>query len=183
LTNAFTTLSTFDYKRQCVSYSKLSHTSRLSIQNPADGKTCTIKPVSPNIAQRSLGVLIAPDGDGRTQLRHSIQKARELFGKFKNASMTSHTKFIAVNSIVAPAILYPMVAAYFLDREISPINSILNQMQCVALGLNRNFPRAILHVPPSLGGLGLPSPMQKIMKLRVNYFFITYGDNLTTATS
>lgn len=43
-------------------------------------------------------------------------------------------------------------------------------MRCTALGLNKNCPRGIIHGPPLLGGMGIPSPHQKITKDRINYF-------------
>jgi hypothetical protein len=46
----------------------------------------------------------------------------------------------------------------------------MEQMQYHALGLNRNFPRNVLHGPLMLGGLGIPSPAHKVTALRLNYF-------------
>lgn len=46
-----------------------------------------------------------------------------------------------------------------------------SQMNCIVLGLNRRFPQAILHGPPSLGGISTPSSSQKNILEKLNYFF------------
>ncbi len=112
---------------------------------------------------------LAPKGDGKTEIRFSTRKAKELHGE-KNANIHRRVKLIAVQSIIEPEILYPLVATYFSPSDIAPIDSILTQMRCTALGLNKNFPRGIIHGPPLLGGMGIPSPHQKITKDRINYF-------------
>jgi hypothetical protein len=52
-------------------------------------------------------------------------------------------------------------------------------MKCNALGLNRNFPRAVIHGPMVLGGLGIPSLHQKNTKDLITCFLF----NLRKASS
>ncbi len=75
-----------------------------------------------------------------------------------------------MNSIIEPTVLYPLVNTLYPIRDLSPIESTISQMQCAALGLNRNFPQALLHGPPDLGGIGVPSPQHKITRDRIFYF-------------
>ncbi len=91
--------------------------------------------IPPNLARRKLSVIQAPDSNGKTQLDHSLKKAKEFAG--------------------------------------------MSQLQCSVLGLNWNFPRAVLHGPMALGGLGIPSADQKITRDRVNYFLF---NNRRTST-
>jgi hypothetical protein len=94
-------------------------------------------------------------------------KAREFFSKFINGTMS---KWVAMNSIIEPSLIYPLVTTSYSPKQIGPIDSLTSQMKCLALGLSRKFPRAILHGPTSLGGMGIPSTSQKNTKERVNYF-------------
>ena len=63
-----------------------------------------------------------------------------------------------------------MVTSLCSPKKSGALDSITSQLKCVALGLNRHFPRAILHGPMMLGGLGIPSSTQKYAKERLNYF-------------
>jgi len=109
-----------------------------------------------------LGVILSPDGKGMNQLKATLSKAKEFFGKFLNSSLSSKAKWMAVTTVIEPALLYPLVTSIFPLKNFQPIDSITSQMQCVSLGLNRHFPRAVLHGPMSLGGLGCPSASQKM---------------------
>jgi hypothetical protein len=142
----------------------------LVITNRADNSKHHIERVSPSVSRRTLGVLLSPDGDGRNQLRLCLSRAKEFLGKFKNSSMPNKAKWIAVTTVIEPAIIYPLLNTTFSPKDISPIDSCLSQMKCSALGLNRNFPRAVLHGPTGLGGLGIPSICQKNIKDLITYF-------------
>jgi hypothetical protein len=46
----------------------------------------------------------------------------------------------------------------------------MSSLRCSALGLNRPFPRAILHGTMLLGRIGIPTTKQKATKDHLNYF-------------
>jgi hypothetical protein len=129
-------------------------------------------------------VILAPDGKGNAQLKHSLAKAKEFLGKFKNCSMSQEATWIAVSTIIEPAIIYPLLNTSFSSQNIQPIDSVLSQLKCTALGFNRNFPRAVIHGPKIIGVAGIPSLTQKNTKDRVTYFLYnlrkcsTIRDNL-----
>jgi len=77
---------------------------------------------------------------------------------------------MALESVISPAVLYPMVNVLFRQSNFHPIDSILSQLYCSTLGLNRNFLRAVLHSPTCLGGIGVPSPKHRITRDHINYF-------------
>jgi len=104
------------------------------------------------------------------QLKHCLSRAKEFLGKFRNTSMSPHAKRLAITTFIEPAILYPLLNTFYSLAEIKPIESILSQLKCSALGLNRNFPHAVLHCPILLGGIGIPSLTQKNAKDRILYF-------------
>lgn len=65
-------------------------------------------------------------------------------------------------------------------KDFYPIDSLLTQLKCSALGLNCNFPRAVLHGPLELGGTGIPSSQQKLTAERINYFLYSiHRDTMT----
>jgi hypothetical protein len=117
-----------------------------------------------------LALILSPNGQGKTQLKHSMNKAKEFFGKFINSSLPQEAKWVAISTVIEPAIIYPLVNTFFSSNDIQPLDSIISQMKCVALGLNCHFPRVILHCPLLLGGMGIPSLIQKNAKDWLNYF-------------
>jgi hypothetical protein len=140
------------------------------ITNRTDNSKHHIEKVLPSISGRTLGVLLSPVGDGRDQLRLCLSHAKKFLGKFKNSSMPNKAKWIAITTVIEPAILYPLLNTTYSPKDICPIDSCLSQMKCSALGLNRNFPRVVLHGPTGLGGLGIPSICQKNIKDLITYF-------------
>ena len=123
----------------------------ITIPDPADGRNYILQATSPNCAQQTLGVLLAPDGGSTTQLSHSFLKVKELHAKLRISSLKPKAKLMALGSVIFPAVLYPMVNVLFRQSNFHPIDSILSQLYCSTLGLNRNFPRAVLHSPTCLG--------------------------------
>jgi hypothetical protein len=142
----------------------------ITIPDPADGRNYILQATSPNCAQQTLGVLLAPDGGSTTQLSHSFLKVKELHAKLRISSLKPKAKLMALESVISPAVLYPMVNVLFRQSNFHPIDSILSQLYCSTLGLNRNFLRAVLHSPTCLGGIGVPSPKHRITRDHINYF-------------
>jgi hypothetical protein len=77
---------TMDFKSNSVKYKKITSVSGISIINPADGKRTNIAGLQPSDSRRTLGVLLSPDGKGINQLKVTLSKAKEFFGKFMNSS-------------------------------------------------------------------------------------------------
>jgi hypothetical protein len=146
-----------NYKTNSIEYDAISSEKIFKMKNPSDNKYNSIQGLPPSEARRTLGVIIAPDGKGSTQLRHSILKTKEFFAKISNASLSSKAKWTAIMTMIEPAILYPLVNVFFSSKEIQPLDSLTSRMKCQALWLNRNFPRAILHRSTMLEGIGIPS--------------------------
>jgi hypothetical protein len=69
-----------------------------------------------------------------------------------------------------PAVLYPIMACACTDKEMTTLDKTLSKAKCHALGLNEHFPRAILHGPLHLGGMGIHTAQTKTMTTRITYF-------------
>jgi hypothetical protein len=126
--------------------------------------------IHPSTAKRTLGVWLSPDGNGSTQMSVTITKAREFLGKLTISSLTKHAKWLAIEAMIELSLMYPLINTIFSDMDIKPVESILSNLRCSVLGLNRNFPRALLYGPALLGSLGLPSPKHKNTRHHINYF-------------
>jgi hypothetical protein len=133
-------LPTFNFKKMAVTYKPLPSSRPIMITNHMTSKQVSIEQVLPTLAQRTLGVILAPDGSAAVQIPHTTSRAREFYGKLLNSSLSRKAKRTAVQFIIEPSISYPLLATYFLEAEIKPLESIMSTMKCAALGLNSHFP-------------------------------------------
>jgi len=127
--------------------------------------------MSPTIANQTLVVHVAPDGKGKTQLQHSIQKNQGIHWEILQCHNDPSGMLGCITVCDWTGGNVSLVMVSYSPSEFQPIESGILQLQRAALGLNRNFPLAVLHGHPFLGGLGTPSLFQKNAKDRLNYFF------------
>jgi len=86
----------------------------VDIINRATGRTVNIPMISHDVAKRPLGVNLSPAGAHSAQLWHMLQYAKVLTGKIRNSTLSQKAKLMAVNSVIGPAILYPLVNTFYL---------------------------------------------------------------------
>jgi hypothetical protein len=46
------------------------------------------------------------------------KKAREFHGKLTNSSLSKHAKWLAVEAMIEPSLMYPLVTTFFSDMDI-----------------------------------------------------------------
>jgi hypothetical protein len=96
--------------------------------------------------------------------------AHAYLNRIKNSRLNKKAKWKAITTVLEPAVLYPLMACSCKDKEMDHLDKTLSKAKCHALGLNEHFPRAVLHGPVSLGGLGIHSGQTKTTTTRINYF-------------
>jgi hypothetical protein len=97
----------------------------ISICNPADNSIHHLERVSPSTSRRTLGVILTPDGKGDSQIKHCLNKAREFLRKFSNCSMPQEAKWIAITTVIEPAMIYPLLNTSFSPKQIKSIEFYL----------------------------------------------------------
>jgi len=73
--------SKLNYSTGSIKYLKVALPDALTLHNHETGPTQSLRELSPNDARRTLGVFLSPSGDGRTQLKQTLLKAKEFHGK------------------------------------------------------------------------------------------------------
>jgi hypothetical protein len=91
--------------------------------------------VPPCTACRTLGIFISSDGSASAQMKQTIQKAKGLYGKISNSSLSVKAKWVASETIIELSISYPLVNTYFNDRDIRPLECVMSTLCCSALAL------------------------------------------------
>lgn len=143
----------------------------IHIQDPETNQTTPVKRLEPSDGKRTLGVILAPDGNCSTQIKTSHDIAATYVGKLKHSKLSKQAKWTAVTTILEPGVLYPLMALNSTKRDLEKIDKILATVKCHALGLNEHFPRAILHGPLAPGGMAIPNTITKTTATRLTYFF------------
>jgi hypothetical protein len=151
-------LPMWNYKKHKIQYYELPMQPPVKLYNPANGTTKAMMKVHHTHPKCTLGVILNPTGCAHSQIKHSVQKARELSGKLHNALLPNKSQWLAVDSVIEPAVMYPLVNILFQATDIHPITSIISRLRCSALGLKRHFPRMLLYGPKNLRGIGITHP-------------------------
>jgi len=121
-------LPKLNFHKNKIVYSEIPMPSPVLLHNPENKTVQPISQVNPSEARRTLGVVLNPIGDGRPQLCHSLKILRELNGKLRSSQMSSQAKLLAVEMVIYPAVMYPMVNTYFSEPEFRPITSIISPL-------------------------------------------------------
>lgn len=100
-----------NYKNNSITYSKLDPEHTFTVTDHWTGTRHPIQSLHPSDSQRTLGVILSPDGNGSAQLKHSYGKAKEFYAKYKNTLLSQKAQLIAVYTIIG---LYPLVTTCFL---------------------------------------------------------------------
>ncbi len=133
-------LPTYSFTTASTKVEKLPQPHPLTISNPSNHQSHTIAQIAPTFAKRTLGVIMAPDGSNRLQLKHTLLKAKTFLGQIRHATLSGKARWLATQMVLEPGVIYPLMASFFTQKELFSIQSIMSQFQCSALGLNRNFP-------------------------------------------
>lgn len=108
-------------------------------------------------AERYLGVRIAINGQMDTEYEYRIQTAKDFGQNIRQSSLTKQEVLVSYKAIWLPKITYCLPLTTFSLNQCLKIQSPVFQATLPKLGLNRNFPRAVLYGPTRYGGLAFPN--------------------------
>ena len=140
-------------------------------------------------AQRTLGLMVAPDGNVAAEIRKQRDRVRKWATSLVRSDLSNQDKWVAYNSCIKPAVLYPMMGQQIDAEALASVQTKVDEMLCHALGLNSHFPRAVLHGPVELGGMGVPPLWVESLTEKLSYFFHhtriadTVGQELKTSVA
>jgi hypothetical protein len=142
----------------------------LDVTDLSTGYITRIPRLEPSNAQRTLGVIFAPDGNNTQQLTLLKEKTQQWANSIRTSNLRAHEKWIAYRSVLKPGILYPLPTHQCTANDLSPIQNILDREILHSQSLNSSFPRAVLHGPTKYGGLGIASIHSESLSDKVLYF-------------
>ena len=129
----------------------------LTILNYANGLREPLSLLPCTEGRKTLGVHLRPDGKEFTTFEALRRQAQHWADRLRSHPLPPATSWLALQSTLLKSLEYPLPATTLTSKE---CQAILWPALKIALPLSkiqRRFPRHLLHAPPSLMGLGLPS--------------------------
>jgi hypothetical protein len=100
-------------------FRQIDSLSSISVSNPANHSKVMIQNIHPTMVKITLGVLIAPNGDGIAQLERTLSKAREFYGDFKHSSMNEKSGWLLTMLLSSP-FCTPFSTVFSMPRNSPP---------------------------------------------------------------
>ncbi len=122
-----------------------------------DGTPVTIPRLLTSEARRTLGVRLAPDGNNNAEYAHLREEAIQWRNHMATATLSRAAADFSIRQVLLPKLRYPLVATTFTEAQCQAIMQPVLQQSLPALGVNRNYPRAVAHGPVIYQGLNLPN--------------------------
>jgi hypothetical protein len=128
-------------------YAKHSESPGVVVLPDHDDEECLVEAVryEADVAQRTLGLMIAPDGNVIAEISKQRDRVRQWATSLVRSDLSNKDKWVAYNSCIKPAITYPLMGQQVDAEELVEVQSKVDGMVFHALGLNSRFPRALLH--------------------------------------
>ena len=117
---------------------------------------------------RLLGIKAAANGTYTQEYQVRLDKSRDLAGKLQAAPLNTALSWQVYYCRWKPAITYCLPITTFSAKECKKIQSPFYTALLPKLGINRHMPRALLHGPPQVAGLGLVNLEAEQLALHVS---------------
>lgn len=142
---------------------------QLTLEQSENGQTVRIPRLNPTCGYRTLGVWIAADGNQVAQFNKLQASVARWLEHVASSSLSKQDRYLAYTSFLRPQLLYPLGCCTIEYKKLKKLfRSVLDQIMH-SLGLNKNFPLALVHAGPDWLGLGvddLPT-MQGVAQLQL----------------
>ena len=103
-----------------------------------------------------VGVRLAPDGNNEEERLYLISVILNWIDKAKSHRLPRHLVWLSLTTGVMKKLCYPLPATTFTQAECYEIMSPLISAALPYIGVNRFFPRVMVHAPLAMQGLALP---------------------------
>jgi hypothetical protein len=131
-----------------------------------------IRRITTEEGERYLGVQAAGDGNWRDEYSFRLKQMKGMASKITHSSLDRNSTYTLYSTTYKPTICYPLHHTTFSNNECDKLQSPTTQAILPKMGFNRNFPRAVVHGPYSLGG-------NQLIDLKVEQFVLQITDMMT----
>ena len=110
---------------------------------------------APNDPQKYLGLHMSTIQNFHKEYDLRIEQANEYSHRLGKASLSPTEALISFSQVYLPSIRYVFPYTNFSSKQLKKLQSIILSSLLPKIGINRHFPRAIVHGPINRGGLGI----------------------------
>lgn len=103
----------------------------------------------------TLGTWLAPDGNNIVQVEKLKDNAKEWAANVKTGFLNESDAWKAINTTIIKSLTYPLPALTLSKKQCASIMAPMLQVGLNAIGLTRNYPRALVHGSKKEHGLGI----------------------------
>ena len=143
-----------------------------------DGNLVTLNRKEPEEAEKTLGVMMAPDGNETAQFTKLHTAALE-WSRTVSSSYTLQRDIIPMlTTTILKTLEYPMALTTFSAEMWTKIMSRPLMVCLPKAGVCRSFPRSVVYAPLRFQGLGIPHPFATQVSTHLETL-LRHGTNLT----
>ena len=106
-----------------------------------------------NEPTKTLGVWMCPNGDESAQVTHLRIEANKFASLLRSSRLSKVAAYTAYRTSWIPAVTYSLNTTTMTQREMMQIQLQATAASLQKIGVNKNFPRAVVFGPTSMGGL------------------------------
>jgi hypothetical protein len=121
----------------------------------AQGNTVTLRQLEASDAEKTLGVILAPDGNNKQAVEALRKSAEEWSALVKTGHLQAKDVWLALNTTIMKSIEYPLMALTLTEKQCKMIMSPILNVALPAAQVCRNYPRDVAYGPKELIGLGV----------------------------
>jgi hypothetical protein len=160
----------YDFQAKSIKYATTINSASIILQHPFTKEILALPCLNSKTARGTLGATLSPNGSAKTQITLCLQKIETFAGKLSHCRLPNQPLWQTIKMVLEPGILYPLMATLYSEDDLVQLECKISRLYCHALGINKHFPRAVLHGPCELGGMEIPSLSSILTTIRVNYF-------------
>jgi hypothetical protein len=148
-------LMDFLWKEGIWKYDGLDENNKLTMLD-SEGNRVNLKQLPVHKGMRTLGVILAPDGNNEDQVEALIERAEQWAELITTGHLERTEAWRALTSTILKSLEYPLTATTLTIQETRKIFAPVRQAALPASGIVRTFPSAIAHAPLQYQGLAIP---------------------------
>jgi len=148
--------------------------------NDIEGNRKIISRLEPHQAYETLGVYLAPDGNSMQQVAKLTLAVKTWMDNLRTGVLTRSDVWLALHSTILRTLSYPLPALRLSRVQWDEILSPLLRYCLPAMGVCRNFPRALVFSSLDYMGVNIQHlhTLQEIARLK-DIILHTFNDTLT----
>jgi hypothetical protein len=149
-------------------YTPVTDTPATLFMNDINGISEAGRRISPDQAEETFGVWIAPNGNTKTQYEKLLDKALLWADQMRTGVIRKDETWLALQSTIWRTLCYPLNATNLTQVQCKRIMSPILNYALPAMGVYRNFPRAIVFSRLTHAGIGIKHihTLQEIARLK-----------------